>query len=109
MMPFEVFITDDAAGDLEGLFNYVAANDAPEKAEFVLGQIEKVLNALAEFPERGTFPKELLSVGVREYREVFFKPYRIIYRVIGTRVYIYLIADGRRDMQSLLQRRLLGA
>jgi toxin ParE1/3/4 len=29
--------------------------------------------------------------------------------VIGKQVVIYLIADGRRDMQSLLSRRLLGA
>lgn len=32
----------------------------------------------------------------------------MIYRVIGRQVFIYLIADGRRDMQALLQRRLLG-
>jgi toxin ParE1/3/4 len=49
----------------------------------------------------------LLALGIRDYRETFFKPYRIIYRVEGKRVYVYLIADGRRDMQSLLERRLL--
>jgi hypothetical protein len=36
------------------------------------------------------------------------KPYRLIYRVVGQQVVIYLIADGRRDMQPLLARRLLG-
>jgi toxin ParE1/3/4 len=46
---------------------------------------------------------------MRDYRQTFFKPYRVIYRVEGQRVYAYLIADGRRDMQSLLARRLLGA
>jgi toxin ParE1/3/4 len=29
-------------------------------------------------------------------------------RVAGRKVFILLIADGRRDMQSLLERRLLG-
>jgi toxin ParE1/3/4 len=29
--------------------------------------------------------------------------------VLGKQVVIYLIADGRRDMQSVLARRLLGA
>jgi toxin ParE1/3/4 len=38
---------------------------------------------------------------------VFFKPYRLIYRVVDARVIVYLIVDGRRDMQSLLARRLL--
>jgi toxin ParE1/3/4 len=33
----------------------------------------------------------------------------VIYRVIGKQVVIYLIVDGRRDMQSVLARRLLGS
>lgn len=37
------------------------------------------------------------------------KPYRLIYRIVGEAIVVYLIADGRRDMQSLLARRLLGA
>jgi toxin ParE1/3/4 len=45
----------------------------------------------------------------REYREISFKPYRIIYRVMAENVYVLVIADGRRDMQALLQRRLLQA
>lgn len=44
---------------------------------------------------------------IREYRETFFKPYRIVYHIDDARVFISLIADGRRDMRSLLARRLL--
>ena len=55
----------------------------------------------------GATRRELLDIGVRECREVFFKPYRTIYRVIGETVYVLVIADGRRDMRSLLERRLL--
>lgn len=54
-------------------------------------------------------PRELSALGIREYRQLFFKPYRVIYRVLDGRVIIYLIADGRRDMESLLARRLLVA
>jgi toxin ParE1/3/4 len=36
-------------------------------------------------------------------------PYRIIYYLSDDRVIIVLIADGRRDMRSLLAQRLLGA
>jgi toxin ParE1/3/4 len=64
---------------------------------------------LSEFPERGAFPKELAALGIREYRESFFKPYRIIYRIMDKDVYVLLIVDGRRDMHTLLQRRLLDA
>jgi toxin ParE1/3/4 len=107
-MRFQVLLTADAGRDLEDLYDYVAEHDAPSKADYVLDRLEKVLEALATFPERGSHPKELLALGIREYRQTFFKPYRIIYRVVGRRVYVYLIADGRRDMQALLERRLLG-
>lgn len=106
-MTFRVWLTDDAARDLEALYDYIESHDAPGKAGHVLDQIERAFASLAENPERGARPKELLVVGLREYREIFFKPYRIIYRVMSENVYVMVIADGRRDMQTLLQRRLL--
>ncbi len=108
-MPFAVLLTHDAARDLDEIYNYIALHDAPQKADYVLEQIEKAFSRLAESPERGAYPKEPLSLGIREYREVFFKPYRIIYRVMNKNVYVLLIVDGRRDMQLLLLRRLLGS
>ncbi len=108
-MPFAVFLTDDAARDLDELYDYIAVHDALQKAAYVLGQIERAFSRLSKFPQRGGHPKELLTLGILEYREIFFKPYRIIYRIMGKNVYVLLIADGRRDMQTLLQRRLLGA
>jgi len=105
-MPFTVLLTNDAARDLDELYDYIALHDAPRKADYVLEQIEKAFSKLSGFPERGAHPKELLAIGVREYREIFFKPYRIIYRVMDKNVYVLLMVDGRRDMQALLQRRL---
>jgi toxin ParE1/3/4 len=49
----------------------------------------------------------LRGLGITEYREVHHDPYRIIYRVFERRVVVYCVLDGRRDMQSLLQMRLL--
>lgn len=106
-MLFEVLLTADAANDLEELYGYIAFQDSPGKAEQVLAKIEKIFDSLSQSPERGAYPKELLALGIRDYREIFFKPYRVIYRVMGDLVYILLIVDGRRDMQALLQRRLL--
>lgn len=108
-MPFAVFLTDDAVRDLDELYDYIALHDAPQKANYILDQIERVFSRLSKFPERGAHPKELLALGIREYREIYFKPYRIIYRVIDKNVYVLLVVNGRRDMQTLLQRRLLGA
>ena len=104
---YSVLLTDDAQKDFEELYTFILINDVPGKADYVLDQIEKAVNGLTEYPERGVFPKELLKLGIKEYREVFFKPYRVIYRIREDNVYVMLITDGRRDMQTLLSRRLL--
>ncbi len=108
-MSFSVLLTDDAIRDLEKPYDYIDHHDVPGKADYVLEQIEKVFNGLSENPRRGVHPNELVSIGIKEYREIFFKPYRIIYRIIEKKVFVLLIVDGRRNMQELLQRRLLQA
>ncbi|MCK7598416.1 type II toxin-antitoxin system RelE/ParE family toxin [Microbulbifer sp. CAU 1566] len=112
-MAYSIFLTNDAALDLQELCNYIQTVDLKEKADRVLDRLQEVINSLAEQPEqpeqpeRGAYPNELSALGIREYREVYFKPYRVIYRVNGQKVFVLLIVDGRRDMQRLLQRRLL--
>lgn len=107
MKRFDAILTEAAADDLENICDYIAEYDDPSKADYVLDRIERVVESLVAFPERGSHPKELLALGIRDYRQTFFKPYRVIYRVVDPRVYVYLIVDGRRDMQAVLARRLL--
>ena len=106
---FEVLLTEGAEQDLEAIHDYISGFDCVANANYVLDKLMDVVESLSKFPERGSYPKELVSLGIKEYRQTFFKPYRVIYRVAGSQVIIYLIADGRRDMQSVLARRLLGA
>ncbi|MCH9691786.1 MAG: type II toxin-antitoxin system RelE/ParE family toxin [Gammaproteobacteria bacterium] len=106
---YEVLLTNDAVIDLEELDDYISSHDAPENADYVLNRIEEAIQGLSDMLERGRYPRELSKLGMQEYREVFFKPYRIIYRIIDQKVYVFLIADGRRNMQALLQRRLFSA
>ncbi len=108
-MPFLVQLTDDAARGLEEICDYIDRHDSAASADHVLDRIEKTFANLSEHPRRGSYPKELLDIGLREYREVFLKPCRIIYRVVEDNVYVMVIADGRRDMRALLERRLLQA
>jgi toxin ParE1/3/4 len=65
----------------------------------VLQRLEKVIESLSAYPERGSCPKELVALGIRDYRQAFFKPYRTICRIVERRVYVYLIVDGRRKLQ----------
>jgi toxin ParE1/3/4 len=106
---FEVLLTEAAEQDLVTLYDYIVAFDCVENAAYVLDQLMTVVENLAHFPERGCYPKELIALGIKEYRQVAFKPYRVIYRVMGDQVFIYLIVDGRRDLHSVLARRLLSA
>ncbi|MFW2455632.1 type II toxin-antitoxin system RelE/ParE family toxin [Methyloversatilis discipulorum] len=106
---FEVLLTAGAEQDLEAIHDYISEFDCVANANHVLDELMDVVESLSSFPERGSFPKELVSLGIKEYRQTVFKTYRVIYRVTGSQVVIYLIADGRRDMQSVLARRLLGA
>ena len=106
---FEVQLTEGAEQDLEAIYDYIAEHDCVANASRVLDELTAVLESLSRFPHRGSCPKELVALGIKEYRQTSFKPYRMIYRVAGNQVIIYLIADGRRDMQSILARRLLGS
>lgn len=106
-MKYDILLTDDASNDLEDIIDYISTYDSPQNADYVLNQLEEQILNLEELPDRGSHPKELSSLGIKEYREVYYKPYRIIYRVFADKLYVYLIADGRRDMRTLLEKRLL--
>ncbi len=106
---YEVLLTEGAEQDLESIYDYIAEFDCKANADYVLDRLLEIVESLSAFPERAACPKELVALGIRDYRQTAFKPYRVIYRVMAQKVYIYVIADGRRNMQSLLVRRLLGA
>ena len=106
---FDVLLTQGAEQDLESIYDHICAFDSVANAGRVLDALMDVVSTLSRFPERGSCPKELLGVGIRDYRQVFFKPYRVIYRVAQQQVIVYVVVDGRRDMQTVLTRRLLGA
>ena len=74
MTRFEVVLTQDAERDLDDLHSYIATYDSLENADRVL----EVAEGLSTNPERGSVPKELRSLGIQDYRQSFFKPYRVI-------------------------------
>ncbi|MDC7745222.1 type II toxin-antitoxin system RelE/ParE family toxin [Rhizobium binxianense] len=108
-MPYRVLFAEDAERDIEDLYRFIASRDGAETAERILTEIESACAELEEFPARGNIPKELAGIGISEYRELRHKPWRMIYRILGTDVVVYCVVDGRRDMQSFLERRLIRA
>lgn len=106
-MKYQVYLSTDAEGDIFDIWNYVAHTESPQKADYLLQKLEATCHSLEEFPERGHIPPELERVHVREYREIHWKPYRILYRIQDDRVFVHCILDGRRNMQELLIERSL--
>jgi len=104
---YHVRLTEETERDLVDLFEYIARKDSVDNAYYVLEKLDALILGLDQQPERGHYPPELNKRGVKDYREVHFKPYRVIYEIIRNHVVILACFDGRRDMQSLLERRLL--
>lgn len=106
-MKYRVYIIADAEEDIFSIYKYVATKDSVQRAESLLENIEEKISNLSELANRGHTPPELKQISIYEYREIHFKPYRIIYQIIESDVYVHCVLDGRRDLEDLLQERLL--
>ena len=107
MKRFEVIADNEAEDDLFDIYSYVALNDSFESADQLLHGLKRACLSLRTLPLRGHNLPELRSIKVGQFREIRHKPYRIIYSIEGEAVIIHCILDGRRDLQELLEERLL--
>jgi toxin ParE1/3/4 len=105
-MSYRVIILPEAENDVLDIYKYIMQNDSPLGAEYVFEQIQETWLSLSQLPEKGHTPPELERIGVLFYKEVHFKPYRIIYEIDNSSVYIHCVLDGRRELQQLLENRL---
>lgn len=106
---FAVRLTANARGDLSGIGEYIEASVSRERALQVMRSLRSVMATLSEMPSRGAVVNEARDIGLAGFREIHFKPYRIIYEVTDDAVVVHMIADGRRNMRAMLLHRLLRA
>jgi toxin ParE1/3/4 len=102
-----VIISEPALLDLLDINDYYLVEVDDKTAAKIIDRLEAAVNSLADFTERGSIPKELLTLGIRQYRQVIIKPYRIIYEQLPETIIVHAILDGRRDMETLLTQRLV--
>ena len=107
MKKYDVVFDQDAEDDLFDIYAFVALNDSVEKADRLFSALRQSCLTLRKQPLRGNIPMELAEIGVVEFRELHYKPYRIIYSLESTTVSVHCVLDGRRDIQDILQERLL--
>jgi len=106
-MKHQVLVITEAEEDIFDIYKYVLRADGRSRADHLLAKLQETCQSLADIPRRGHSPPELERVGVRGYREIHFKPYRIIYQIVGKKVFIHCVLDGRRNLQEILERRML--
>jgi plasmid stabilization system protein ParE len=105
---YTVFWTQVALGDVERLAAYLV-DEAPLRAERILDRIISRGESLEATPGRGQVPPELRPIGDRTWLQVLEPPWRIVYRVVGKRVEIHGVFDGRRSLEDILLERILNA
>ena len=103
---FRVLWAEVAVRDVEELVSYIAA-DSEAGAERALRRIETRAASLESSPNRGRVVPELAYFGMRTWRELVVRPYRIVYRIERDRVIVLAVLDGRRDLEDVLLERLL--
>jgi toxin ParE1/3/4 len=103
---FSVVWAEIAVCDLEEIISYIAV-DSPGNAERILQRLRSKAESLSLFPHRGRVVPELRGLGLAAWRELLIRPYRLIYRISDSRVYVLGVLDGRRELEEILFDRLL--
>jgi toxin ParE1/3/4 len=95
-----------SAANLEELAAFVAA-DSPGNAERLLRRLWVSAEILRRSANRGRLVPELLRFGMRTWRELVVRPYRLVYRIGSDAVVVLAVFDGRRDLEDVLLDRLV--
>ncbi len=61
---FEVLLTEGVEQDLESIHDYISEVDCVANANCVLDELMEAVESLSRFPERGSYPKELVGLGI---------------------------------------------
>lgn len=102
-----VNILESAEQDLKELRAYIVFHFSKEQWLTTYGDIKEACKILAAYPQAGSIPEELAEFGTTQYRQIISGKNRIIYEIRDQAIFIHLIVDSRKDLQSILARRLL--
>ena len=103
----KVVVLDSAEQDLKELRSYVVRNFSQTTWLKTYSKLKESIRNLATFPLLGAVPPELESLNMNQYRQIISGMNRVIYEPRADAVYIYMIVDTRRDLETLLMQRLM--
>lgn len=103
---FDVSLTPAALADLADIGDHIAELRGLDEAEALIDRLRALTTGLARSPLRGPVPKEIAESGRTDIRQTMLGRFRIFYKVDGSEVSVFMFADGRRDIDALLELRL---
>jgi len=103
---FRVVWTESASEDAINIIRYIA-KDSLYSAEKVFRKLRQRAAALRRFPYRGQIVPELEELQLLTYRQLVAAPYRILYRIDKSTVFVTAVVDSRRDLKEVAIERLL--
>lgn len=106
---FKLLILDEAQEDTKDLRRYILRSFGAETWKQTSTQLAVTFRNITRFPQSGYVPAELSDFGGLNFREALSGQNRVIYEMRGDTVYIHVVTDTRRDLRTLLQKRLLRA
>ena len=96
MKRFELVISDEAAADLQDIWDFIAEHSL-QNADNFIDRIYERCNAFTRMPEMGR-PRDELLPGLRSFP---VKRYVIFYRIKEDTIEIVRVVSGQRDLESL--------
>ena len=106
MKHFKTVFSRYAEIDLIEILDYYQEMN-PTYTKKILDRVEKRVEDLKQFPERGRVVPELERQNIMNYRELIEENYRIIYSIESNTVIIHSILDSRRNLEELLVRKFM--
>ncbi|MDJ0764113.1 MAG: type II toxin-antitoxin system RelE/ParE family toxin [Myxococcota bacterium] len=99
---FRICFAEVALSDFESILEYIALNDSVASATYVHDALMARIDTLTDHPERCRLVPELKEMGLSQFRELIWKPYRVCFSIHKQEVAIVAVLDGRRDLEQLL-------
>jgi len=96
---YRVLLSERAIEDLDTLHAWIAAEAGSAVADGYVDRLQTRIEALSEFPNRGT-PRDDLISGLRTL--AFERRFVIAYRVTAKDVRVLRVISGQRELAPLL-------
>lgn len=103
---YKVIWADIAEADLKNIIEYIA-DESIVNTRKVFNKIREGASSLFILLERGRVVPEFRDHGGLQYREFIYSPWRIIYKISETKVYVLSVLDSRRNIEDILLKRLI--